>query len=120
MRDLEKNKETIYAKNFLREDDNIDADGYYDGTKTIVYSKRFEIKTNISGAKGQSQVEIFGTDVAYDKIFVLTRAEFEKLKLTENSVFFVDTKDKEKYDYQVARIAKTINQVVIAIKKVKD
>lgn len=120
MRDLEKNKRTIYAMNYVGVEEVKDNDGNYTGENKVTYSKRYPIRTNISGARGQSLVEVFGTDISYDKTFTLKKELFDSLKINENTVFFVDTKSKEKYDYVVVKIADTINTVVIAIKKVKD
>ena len=79
---------------------------------------------HISGARGSSQVEVFGTDINYDKTILLTKNEFKATKINENSVFFIENKVAYEdnfplYDYRVVRIAETINEVVIAIEKVR-
>ena len=124
MRNLIKNKRKIYVLNYVRETEVQDSQGNYTGEKTIVYTPRKELFTHISGARGSSQSEIFGTDIRYDKTIVLTLDEFKALKITENSVFFVDIKPTYSgtnplYDYRVERIADTVNEVVIAITKVR-
>ena len=116
MRNLEINKRTLYVLNYQGEVDVQDSNGNYTGEKTIQYKPKIQFKTHISGARGSSQSEIFGTDIRYDKSFVLTTAEFERLGITENSVFFVDIKPTYKdgnplYDYRVERIADTINDI---------
>lgn len=123
MRNLVKNKKPFYALNYLRNEDVLDEDGNLTGEKTVIYTKAFKVKANISGARGSSQSEIFGTDIRYDKSFVLTTAEFKRLKLTENSVFFIDKKPTYEdgqplYDYRVKKIAEVINDVAIAVEKV--
>lgn len=123
MRDLSINKRPFYALNYIGNVNVVDGDGHLTGEKTIQYTKAFEVKANISGAKGSSQSEIFGTDINYDKTFVITREYFERLKLTENSVFFVDMKPTYKngqplYNYRVKKIADSVNDVAIAIVKV--
>ena len=118
MRNLKINQKTIYAKNYVGVEDVKDDDNNLTGETRVIYGKRYPIKTHESGAKGVSQVEVFGTDISYDKTILLTKDEFETYKITENTVFFVETKDLNKYDYKVARIAKTINEVLIAIKRV--
>ena len=124
MRNLEINKRTLYVLNFLGEEDIRDSNGNYTGEKTIKYIPKKLFKAHLSGAKGSSQSEVFGTDINYDKSFVLTVSEFKKLGITENSVLFVDIKptydgENPLYDYRVERIAETINEVVIAITKVR-
>ena len=124
MRNLIKNKTKIFVLNYLGEIDVVDSQGYLTGEKTISYSKQKALFTHISGARGSSQSEIFGTEIRYDKTFVLTKNEFKAYKINENSVFFVDIKptydgENPLYDYRVERIAETINEVVIAITKVR-
>lgn len=124
MRNLEINKKPIYVLNYQGEEDVVDSNGNYTGEKNIVYKPKKLFKTHISGARGSSQSEIFGTDIKYDKSFVLTISEFEELGIDENSVFFVDMKPTYKngnplYNYRVERIADTINEVVVAITKVR-
>ena len=68
---------------------------------------------------------MFGTDIEYDKTICMTKSDFERCKIDENTVFFIDKKIEYQngtplYNYRVKRIAETINQVVIAIKKVGD
>ena len=125
MRNLIKNQRTIYYLNFLNYENVVDSQGNLTGEKRIVYAPKRKLNTNISGARGSSQIEAFGTDIRYDKSFVLTAKEFANTKITENTVFFVDTKPTYNsdgiplYDYIVERIADSINEVVIAITKVR-
>ena len=124
MRNLIKNKRQIYVLNYLGEVDVQDGNGNYTGEKVVKYKPKIAFYTHLSGARGSSQSEIFGTDIKYDKSFVLTTNEFKTLGITENSVFFVDIKPTYSngnplYDYRVERIADTINEVVIAITKVR-
>ena len=123
MRNLKINEKTFYALNYKGVVDVTDGDGNLTGEKSITYSKAFKVHANISGAKGSSQAEIFGTDIRYDKTFMLTSKEFERLKITENTVFFVGITPvyedgKPLYNYRVKKIAEVINDVAIAIEKV--
>lgn len=124
MRNLIKNKRPIYLVNYKGEENEVDSQGNLTGEKTIKYYPKKLIKVNISGARGSSQSEVFGTETNYDKSFVLSVESFKELGITENSVFFVDIKPKYDgnnplYDYRVERIADTLNEVVIAITKVR-
>ena len=123
MRNLKLNKSPIRYLNYKGEEKAKDSDGNYTGETIITYTKPCMIMGHISGARGSSQVEIFGTDIDYDKSILLTKQEFNKTKINENSVFFINKKVEYDngmplYDYRVVRIAETINEVVIAIKKV--
>lgn len=123
MRSLIVNKKPFYALNYKGVVDVRDSEGNLTGEKTIEYTKAFKVKANLSGAKGSSQSEVFGTDIHYDKTFTLSNDEFNKLKLTENSVFFIDKKVEYEngqplYNYRVKKIADVINDVAIAIERV--
>ena len=114
----------MFVLNYKGETDVVDDDGYLTGEKTITYSKPITFDAHKSSARGSSQVEMFGTDVAYDKTIIISKSEFDKLKITENSVFFVESTPKYEgetpmYDYRVSRIAITINEVAIALLKVR-
>ena len=125
MRNLKKNKRQLYVLNFLGEEEVKDSQGNYTGEKIIKYKPKKVFEAHISGARGSSESEVFGVKIDYDKSFILTKSEFAKLGITENSVFFVDIKPKYDnnqnplYDYRVERIAETINEVAIAITKVR-
>ena len=125
MRSCDKNKRPISLLNYLKKEAYVDEDGYETGEEIITYTKAKTICVNISGAKGGSAIEVFGTDLSYDKVFTLSNKYFEALKITDNSVFFVDkkpeydTNGKPIYDYRVKKISNSINEVVIALEKVR-
>jgi hypothetical protein len=125
MRSCEKNKRLLYVLNYKGKVPYVNEEGYETGEEIITYYKAEKFKANISGAKGSSAVEVFGTSLDYDKVFTLSYKEFEDLKITDNSVFFVDTKPTYEesgyplYDYRVKKIADTPNEVVIALEKVR-
>ena len=123
MRCLEINKSPIKYLNYQGREKAVDSNGNYTGETIVKYTKPCMVMGHISGAKGSSQVEVFGTDINYDKTILLSVSEFKKTKINENSVFFIEKKVEYKdnvplYDYRVVRIAETINEVLIAIEKV--
>ena len=124
MRNLHINKSKFFYLNYKGEEKAVDEFGKYTGENYIAYTKPVALKAHVSGARGSSQIEVFGTDINYDKTITLSKSEFEKTKINENSVFFINKPIEFKgnspiYDYRVERIAETINEVVIAITKVK-
>ena len=124
MRNLLKNKTKLVVLNYEGERNVVDSEGFLTSEKEVVYSKPITFMAHISGARGSSQVEMFGTDISYDKTIIITKQEFDKFKITENSVLFVDMQpsydgNTPKYNYRVSRIAQTINEVAIAISKVR-
>lgn len=122
MRNQKINQRTFYVLNYIRTSD-IEIDDEYDGELDVIYTRPIEFKAHISGARGTSQVEMFGDDIVYDKTILISKDKFERLKITEQSVFFIDKKPTYKgttplYDYRVKRLATTINEVAIALVKV--
>lgn len=128
MRNLAINKSKMYVLNYKGIAKATDISGNYTGDETIIYDNPQEFMGHISGARGSSQVEMFGMDVMYDKTILITKAEFNKLQIKENSVFFIDKEpvydatitSMPLYNYRVVRIAETINEVAIAVKRVEQ
>lgn len=125
MRSCKKNQRPIIVLNYLGKRETKDENGYKTGEKSIYYGEEIVFMGHISGAKGSSMVELFGTDISYDKVITISRAVCKKLKIDENSVFFIDKKpqysgDMPLYDYKVKRIADTLNEVAIAITQVRN
>lgn len=125
MRNLIKNTKSILALNYKGEEKLIDDDGNYTGEVEIKYFPAQAIRVSVSGARGSSQSEIFGTDIQYDKTLCLSMADFKRYGFDENTVFFIDKKLEYNegmplYNYRVERIAEVLNEVVIAVRKVRD
>ena len=126
MRNAKINQKGYYALNYLGKVDVVDSKGYRTGESEISYSDEIPFRTHLSGAMGSSYIDTNGVSIEYDKSMVLTLWEFERLGFDENTVFFIDTKpqydseNKPLYDYRVARIRDTLNEVVILLKKVRN
>ena len=125
MRNLQINKRKLYVLNYLGQVEVVDKDNYKTGETTNSYSDPKEFRASVSGAKGSSQVEMFGTEIKYDKTILMSVSLFRDLCITENSVLFVDTEPTfdtnhfPLYNYKVVKIAETINEVAIAISKTR-
>ncbi len=76
---------------------------------------------NISAATGQAQAEQFGNLDNYDKVIVTADMN---CPIDEHTVLFVDKEPEHStsgdlmYDYIVKRVAKSLNGIAIAIRKV--
>lgn len=109
-------------------DDEPNVDYLYDeygnetGERQLHYAEPVEMYANISPASGQKQVERFGTLENYDKVIVTRDLS---CPINEHTVLFVDKtperNDKQQllYDYVVMGIAKSLNSISIAIRKVQ-
>lgn len=123
MRSLKRNEQTFYYALYGEEVEEIDEEGNYTGESTIGYGNPVKAKANISASRGEASNEQFGVSLEYDKIICSCDME---LPIEETSILWVDTKPvldengatKTKHDYIVKKVAKSLNSVQYAIKKV--
>lgn len=100
----------------------IDEWGNESGEKQLIYSEPIFSMANISPARGEAQIEQFGTLEEYDKVIV---TEDMKCPIDEYTVLFVDKNPEVDdsgnplNDYIVKRVAKSLNFIAYAITKVK-
>ena len=136
MKCLNRNKQIFYYCLFAGKTPIVDEYGNETGESIITYGDPVEMKANVSQATGQSNTEQFGNLENYDKVIV---TEDVNCPIDENSVLFVDkepeftnvlthtvtaittndtTVSVPVYDYTVRRVARSLNSVSIAIRKV--
>ena len=120
MNTLKRNQRTFYY--CLYEDKETSYDEYgNEAGERVIYAEPVEMKANISQATGQSNTEQFGNLESYDKVIV---TDWMECPIDENSVLFIDKEpeysleDNPMFDYIVRRVAKSLNSVSIAVKKV--
>ena len=126
MRSLQRNKRTIYYRLF---DSSIEPITVTDewgntldtGESTVGYGEPVEMKANVSHATGASVTEQFGNLDNYDKVIVTTWMD---CPIDESSVLYIDTVPTKtngewsKHDFIVRRVAKSLNGISIAVRKV--
>jgi hypothetical protein len=87
----------------------------------VVYGNPVMMEANISPASGYAQTEQFGNLDNYDKVIVTDDMD---CPIDEHSVLFIDKEPEytvsgdPMFDYTVRRIAKSLNSVSIAVRKV--
>lgn len=119
MRALERNKQTIYFANYTGRSVITDENGLETGESELSYSTPTSAKVNVSASRGEASLDLFGTDLNYTNTIVTDK----DLGIDENSILWVG---KEAYqgsvvtphNYIVASVAKSLNSVVYAIRKV--
>lgn len=116
MRTLIRNKIKFFYATYLGVTE-VMRDGLHTGEYQISYSEPVEYYGNISAGNGNSQSELYGlTQGDYDKLIVL---EDSTIPITETTVIWLENNPQsESYDYIVKRVARSLNSVTIAIKKV--
>ena len=123
MRTLLRNKSKFYYASYIGETEIIDEYGNSTGEYAIAYSNPNEYRANISAAQGETEIRQFGESESYDKVIVLDDIN---TPINEYSILWVDTlpllngdgTTNTPHDYIVRKVAKSLNGVSIAIRKV--
>ena len=129
MRCLNRNKQPFYYCLYQSKIPVVDEYGNESGENIVTYASEAKMYANISQATGQSNTEIFGNLENYDKVIVTSDMN---CPIDENTVLFIDkapsyvsvsvnseTVDIPVYDYTVRRVAKSLNSIAIAVKRVE-
>lgn len=120
MKILKRNKTPFWYQLYDRTKTVEDEDGNEVGS-AVVYKDAVEMKGNISSATGSAQVEQFGNFAGYDKVIVV---DDMSCPIEETTALFIDKKpeyDAEGnplFDYVVKRVAKSLNVIAYAVKRV--
>lgn len=116
MRLCERNLKTLYYALQIGEEEIEDEYGNLTGEIMTVYGEPVQMRANISPAKGQASTEMFGEDLNYTKTVITSDMS---CPIDEYTHLWVDNLDTEKpHDYVVVSVARSINNISYAIKKV--
>ena len=120
MKILNRNKRKFFYCLYSEQAVQYDEYGNETSEPLITYGTAVPMYANISQATGQSNTEMFGNLESYDKVIVTDDME---CPIDENSVLFIDKEPEYRdnipvYDYIVRRVAKSLNCVAIAVRKV--
>lgn len=131
MRCMNRNKVKFFYSLYEGREPITDEYGNVTGEYDVKHGNPTEGYANISAAKGETQTRQFGESETYDKVIVMDN---EAPPIDEYSVLWVDTEPQlnedgslavdEKgnvitpHDYIVKKVAKSLNNVSIAISKV--
>lgn len=131
MRCMNRNKVKFFYALYVEREPITDEYGNVTGEYDVKHDNPTDGYANISAAKGETQTRQFGESETYDKVIVMDN---EAPPIDEYSVLWVDTEpqlnedgslavDEEgnvitPHDYIVKKVAKSLNNVSIAISKV--
>lgn len=143
MRALNRNKRSFWYCLFEEKISKVDEYGNDTGEYIVRYGTPTKMSANISPASGYAQTEQFGNLDNYDKVIV---TDWMECPIDENSVLFIGkepeysdaetidyrprdtvlgddeaitvTVEVPVYNYTVRRIAKSLNNISIAVRKV--
>lgn len=115
MRDLRRNQVPFWYSLYI-EKEPVLVDGFETGQYQPIYSDPVEAKARISSATGESEAEMFGADVQYDRVI----STVQNLPIDEFSRIWIDADPTTgaAHDYVVKRVAKGLTQNLWAIAKV--
>ena len=117
MRTLHRNRQKFYYSNYLERSEMVDEWGNATGEYKITYSEPKQAYGNISASRGVSSVDQFGVSLSYNKTLVVE----EDLGITETSILWINKVPENAetpHDYEISEIAKSINGINYAIRKV--
>ena len=116
MRTVKRNKRPVAYAFYSGMMDLIDSDGNYTGETEITYTTPVKTLMNVSGGRGQADIALFGLVSNFSRTAVTEDLE---TKFNTETVFWIDADpDTELHDYRVVAVARTINQVVLALEEV--
>lgn len=120
MRCMVRNKARFYYASYVGETPIIDEYGNATGEYEVSYTNPIEVFGNVSAAQGETENRQFGESESYDKVIVL---DDRNAPIDEHSILWVDTLPHPDvngipHDYIVKKVARSLNSVSIAIRKV--
>lgn len=123
MRSLEINKEHFWYCQYAGKEERLNEKGNFTGTYITYYEKPVNAKGCISTAKSNDSIETFGVDLDYDKTIIIDDRSYP---IDEQTLIFIEkepewdeeSKTLNNRDYVIKKIAKSLNVIQIAIKKV--
>lgn len=109
------NQQTIYYA-LYQSTEEVTQDGLYTGEWNEAYSDPVAIEASVSAARGSSDIELFGISDSYTKTLVVDDTD---CPIDEASLLWIDADPaNEQHDYEVMRVAKSLNHITYAVQKV--
>ena len=121
MRCMARNKRIFYYALYAEQTELIDEYGNATGQYSVTYGNPTKAYGNVSAAQGEMQSRQFGDSEIYDKVIIL---DDPNTPIDEYSILWVDTLpdmvggSTTPHDYIVKKVARSLNNVSIAISKV--
>lgn len=121
MRSLERNKRLIHYALYTGKTPVVDEYGNLTGDYEPTYASPEKLRISVSAAKGKYSTMQFGGLEMYDKVMVTSDMD---CPISETTILWVDKSPLDSkgkvnaYDYVVTRVAKGLNSISYAIKRV--
>ena len=122
MRTLNRNKTKVYYANYVSRAEITDSNNFSTLQYTNTYSAPVALCANVSPARGSVSMQPFGQWLEYDRTVI---TDDMSCPITEASILWIDkvpassyTATDPEHDYIVVGIAKSLNSIAYAVKKV--
>lgn len=116
MRLNQRNKRTIYYALYTGQDELRDSDGNLTGENPPQYGEIVTARMNVSGGKGRAEIELFGIDTPFTKVAV---TDDLKTPFDTDTVFWFENDPlTEEHNFRCTGVARTNNQVVLALAEI--
>ena len=113
MRTAQRNKREIWYALYNGVTDVVDDDGNYTGEQTVSYGTPTLARMNMSGGRGQAEIELFGVDNPFTRTAV---TDDLTTPFNTDTIFWFEADPlTDPHNYRCTGVARTINQVVIAL-----
>lgn len=117
MHTLNRNCQKVYYALYKGIEDQYDKDGNQTGEPLINYEEPVQIFLNVSAARGNTDVELFGINLNYTKTLVTHDVN---CPISENSILWIGIIPEKDipHNYIVVKVAKSINSIAYAVREV--
>lgn len=115
MRNLSRNKSSIYYALYDSKSEVQDEDGLYTGDNAPSYTAPTEIRASVSAARGTSDIDLFGVNISYTKTVIVDDME---CPIDEHSILWIGVTPDSPHNYEVVQVAKSLNHISYAVQEV--
>ena len=115
MRNLARNKSSIYYALYNSKSEVQDEDGLYTGDIAPSYTAPTEIRASVSAARGTSDIDLFGVNISYTKTVIV---DDMSCPIDEHSILWIGVTPDSPHNYEVVQVAKSLNHISYAVQEV--
>lgn len=122
MRTIQRNKRTIWYALYQGDTELVDGDGNLTGEHADSYTTPVETRMNVSGGRGQAEIEIFGIENPFTHTAV---TDDLTTPFDTDTVFWfgiepMNGQAQVGHNFRCTGVSRTVNQVVIALAEVTN
>lgn len=115
MRNLRRNETTIYYSLYIGSSEQTDDSGLFTGGIVNTYSTPVALEASVSAARGTAEIDLFGVNTSYTNAVIVDDPD---CPIDEHSILWVGIPTTEPHNYEVVRVARSLNHVTYAVQQV--